>query len=86
MFKKYYRYLTDKNLPLIEALNLAVDVLSNCLNNGLYDRILINDDFKCTALHVIIGNNYFENSECDNAFLHYAMAHSSRVRAENLTR
>jgi tetratricopeptide (TPR) repeat protein len=44
---------------------------------------LINDESKSIALHVVIGNNYFQNSEYDNAFLYYAMAYSS-INCDNL--
>jgi hypothetical protein len=97
LFKKYYHYLTHNSLPQKEAFSLVANVLQNYLFSGSYDRTrsidyykrvlldktLINDEFKSIALHVVIGNNYFQNSEYDNAFLYYAMAYSS-INGDNL--
>lgn len=97
LFKKYYHYLTFNSLLPKEAFSLVVNVLQNYLFNGSYDRTrsidyykrilldttLINEKSKYIALHVVIGNNYFQNSEYANAFLYYAMAYSS-INGDNL--
>jgi tetratricopeptide (TPR) repeat protein len=84
---KYHGLLTDKSVTFKGALTnmKGVDiyyVINNFLNHKkmieYYEKLLFDQNFidhpKFIILHIFIGYNYFQLSECDNALNYYETA------------